>query len=367
MTSSCGPTLDEFAASPIGGLVDATVTDRRSGESIRHPAFVPDPLGPEPEMANETWRWVARANRAIGRLQQGSRFVPNPGLLRQPTLRREAQSTSALEGTFAPIEDGLAADVIERANRSSALNEVLNFVQAAEIAYGVIEDGQKITVSLLQHLHAVLVRGTAADTADAGRVRAIQVAIGSRGGGIEDARFVPMPPGPQLEAGLHDLVNWIATPGDRDPIVATAMAHYQFETLHPFNDGNGRIGRLLIVVQLLQDGALASSLLSVSPWFERRRERYQDELAAVSATGDWGSWVALFAEGIEASAIDTARRLERVLDVQEDYHRRLRDPTFEASPVTSPTTSSAPRSSTSQRSSSSPGRPTRPAATRPSS
>ena len=320
--------LEKFAASPIGNLVETSGTDKRTGETYKHSAFVPDPLRSEPQLSNESWRAIGRANRALGRLQQGSRFVPNPGLLRQPTLRREAQSTSALEGTFAPLEDVLAADVIDTGSRSLALAEVLNFVEAAEVAFGTIEDGQRISLSLLRQVHAILVRGTAAETIDAGRVRSIQVAIGSRGGGIEDARFVPMPPGSQLEAGVHDLVDWISattSPDERDPVVAAAMAHYQFETLHPFNDGNGRIGRLLIVIQLLQDGALASSLLSVSPWFEQRRERYQDELAEVSATSDWDSWVRFFAQGIEAAALDTAKRLERVLDVQDEYQRLLRD------------------------------------------
>ena len=218
----------------------------------------------------------------------------------------------------------LAADVIESGQRSSALREVLNFVEAAEVGFASLDDGHRLSLPLLRQLHALLVSGTSAETQDAGRIRTIQVAIGSRGGGLEDARFVPMPAGAQLEAGAQDLMDWISsTPADRDAVVAAAMAHYQFETLHPFNDGNGRIGRLLIVLQLLQDGALANSLLSVSPWFEARRERYQDELADVSRTGQWDPWVRFFAEGIEASAIDTARRIERVLDVQDDYQRRL--------------------------------------------
>jgi Fic family protein len=317
--------LDKFVNSPLGDLVPISGTDGR-GENFEHVAFAARPLSAPPSLATPTWNRVSRANRALGRLQQGSLVVINPGLLRQPTLRREAQSTSALEGTYAPLEDVLAADVIEGNDRSAALNEVLNYVTAAENGFNWVQQERPITTGLLCDLHQTLVSGTAADTDDAGRVRRIQVVIGSRGGRVTDARFIPMPPGSTLDAGLQDLITWMGQPNqDLDPIVATAMAHYQFETLHPFNDGNGRIGRLLIVLQLVGLGVLSEGLLSVSPWFERRRDEYQDHLAAVSATGDWDGWVSFFAEGIEASAVDSAERIRRLLELQNDYHERLRD------------------------------------------
>lgn len=326
MNKLCHLDQERFRSSPVGHLVPLRGTDS-FGHEYNHVAFAASPLGGEPPLIGATWRQVTRANRALGRLHQGARFVPNLALLRQPTLRREAQSTSALEGTFAPLEEVLAANVIDQTARSSALAEVLNFVDAAESAFGWIQEGRPVTVGLVTDLHRILVAGTPADTNDAGRVRSIQVAIGSRGGQIEDARFVPMPPGTQLEVGLRDLIDWMgaADPSEVDPVVAAAMAHYQFETLHPFNDGNGRLGRLLIVVQLLTAAVLPDSLLSVSPWFEARRDEYQDALAEVSATGDWDRWVSFFAAGLEASALDTARRIERILDIQEQYQSAIRD------------------------------------------
>lgn len=268
---------------------------------------------------------MSRANRALGRLQQGSQLVANPSLLRQPTLRREAQSTSALEGTYAPLEDVLAADVILGSDRSSALNEVLNYVRAAETGFQSIKQGRAITSGLLCELHRQLVVGTPADTVEAGRIRRIQVVIGSRGGSVNDARFIPMPEGQQLESSVQDLISWIDTPQrDLDPIVAAALTHYQFETLHPFNDGNGRIGRLLIVLQLVKIGALDEGLLSVSPWFERRRDEYQGLLSDVSASGEWDRWIAFFAEGIEASAMDSAERISSMLKLQAQFHETIR-------------------------------------------
>jgi Fic family protein len=193
------------------------------------------------------------------------------------------------------------------------------------MAFSWIEDKQ-LTVSLFGELQRTLVQGTSADTAEAGRIRTIPVAIGSMGGSIYDARFVPMPPGQALDAGVQDLIDWIREGADveRNPVVSAAMAHYQFETLHPFNDGNGRLGRLLIVLQLVLDGALSEPLLSVSPWFEARRDAYQGALAEVSATGSWDGWVQFFALGIEASAIDTAARMGALLEVQSQYQETIR-------------------------------------------
>jgi Fic family protein len=135
-----------------------------------------------------------------------------------------------------------------------------------------------------------------------------------------------MPPGTALSVALHDLTTWItAPPSDRDPIVAAAMAHYQFETLHPFNDGNGRIGRLMIVLQFMLDGIVLDPLISVSPWFEARRSAYQDHLAEVSATGRWDDWISFFAQGVTSSADDVARRVDRMLAVQARYVQILQE------------------------------------------
>lgn len=316
---------EHFSASPVGALMPLSGTDGR-GDRYEHVAFAAHPLGEPPTLRTGTWNRISRANRALGRLQQGSLLVINPGLLRQPTFRREAQSTSALEGTYAPLEDVLAADVMHGSERSAALSEVLNYVTAAENGFRWVQQGRPVTVGLLCDLHRTLVTGTVADTEEAGRIRRIQVVIGSRGGRVTDARFIPMPGGAQLESGVQDLMTWMQTAhDDLDPLVAAAMTHYQFETLHPFNDGNGRIGRLLIVLQLVGLGLLSEGLLSVSPWFEKRRDTYQDLLARVSATGEWDEWISFFADGIEASAVDSAERIRRLLELQTQYHERLRE------------------------------------------
>lgn len=318
--------MDRFSNSPLGSLVPIAGIDGRFNRPFEHFAYVAAPLVEEPALAGSTWHAVTSANRALARLDQASRQVPNPRLFLRPTLRREAQSTSALEGTFAPLDQVLASDATEVTGRSKELQEVLNYVEAATLAYDAIEQGRSLNVGLLETVHAILVRGTDADTDQAGKVRTTQVAIGSPTGAVEDARFVPMPAGVQLNVAVQDLTRWVnSTQVARDPIVAAAMAHYQFETLHPFNDGNGRIGRLMVVLQFMIDRQVTEPLLSVSPWFEARRTQYQDHLAEVSATGNWDPWVQFFAEGVASSADDVAQRVDRMLAVQAKYVQILQE------------------------------------------
>lgn len=304
-----------FAQSPVGVLVPIKVLDARFGTLYEHVAFVPHPLPDEVEADSGTWKAVIAAHKALARLDQAALHVENPQMLRQPSLRREAQSTSALEGTFAPLDQVLVADARE-GKRTKELDEVMNYVDAANFAFDRLAAGGRLGVNLLESVHEILVRGTSADNADAGRVRSGQVAIGSPTGSVEDSRFIPMPPGAALKANLDALIRWIED-SDVDPIMAAALAHYQFETLHPFNDGNGRIGRLLIVLQLMSSQAMTEPLLTVSPWFEARREEYQHQLSLVSQAGDWPRWIRFFAEGLAASAHDTADRIARMISIEK--------------------------------------------------
>jgi Fic family protein len=300
--------------SPIGGLVRITGLDGRTGDSYDELAYLPDPLPPSVELSPATWTAVARAEADLARLDQAARHIPDPGLVRRSTISREAQSTSALEGTFAPFDQVLASDPNERAHLSLELHEVLNYVVAAEQAFQWVQE-RPITVGMLSSLQRVLVRGTLSEQADAGRIRERQVFIGAKNAPIEQARFVPPPSGDQLYSGVEQWADWVAAESRTamPAVVQAALAHYQFEALHPFSDGNGRIGRLVIVLQLMRLGVLRDPLLMVSPWFEARRERYQDELLALSQSGDWSRWVGFFATGVGASSVSTRERVEALL------------------------------------------------------
>lgn len=312
--------------SPAGRLVPISGTDARFGHvRYDHWAFVPNPLPTEVELGPSTWRTITDASVSLGRLDQAGRQLPEPRLLRRPTLRREAQSTSALEGTYAPLTEVLGADLDDgpALGRSTELAEVLNYVRAAEFAYAAVGD-RPVTTMLLFDIHRLLVAGTAADGPLAGRVRDHQVVIGAHGQRIESARFIPPPPGHDLEIGLRQWTDWIEADIQLPALARAALAHYQFETLHPFNDGNGRIGRLVIVLQLLRAGVLHDALLTVSPWFEARRREYQDQLQRMSETGDWDTWVTFFCEGVGAQADATALKVTRLLTFQDHVHRTAR-------------------------------------------
>ncbi len=232
------------------------------------------------------------------------------------------QSTSALEGIYAPFAEVLAADREDQQHLSAELREILNFERMAELAFSWPED-RPLTLGMLNELQKTLVGGTAGELSDTGNLRDRIVVIGARGGGFEDARFIPPPPGDQLRAGVEGLLAWVESPPAIPAVVQAAMAHYQFETLHPYSDGNGRLGRLLVIVQLLRGAVIQEPLLVVSPWFEQRRERYQEALLELSCDGDWDTWIAFFAEGVAASAVESRRKVERLVAVQDELRTRV--------------------------------------------
>lgn len=316
--------LTQLHASPVGSLVPVEAPGGTGRETMRGQAFLPDPLPRELTFSTETWNTVNGATAALARLDGAARLIPNPDLLRGPTLRREAQSTSALEGTYAPIVDVLAADAEDPASLSAELVEVLNFETMAELAFSWPED-RPLTIGMLGQLQRTLVAGTSGELSDAGGLRDRLVMIGTPGTRLDGARFVPPPPGDRLRAGVEALLGWVNGPPAVPTVVQAALTHYQFETLHPFSDGNGRLGRLLVIVQLLGGAVIREPLLVVSPWFEQRRTQYQDALLALSRSGDWNGWVAFFAAGVAASAAESQQKVEQLLLLQGTLRTRVQD------------------------------------------
>jgi Fic family protein len=314
--------LERLSQSPVGQLVPIVGPDPATQEIVQGHAFLPDPMPADITLSTATWTTVNKATAALARLDGAARRIPAPELLRRPALRREAQSTSALEGTYAPFAEVLAADQDDQMNMSAEVREVLNFERMAELAFSWPET-RPITLTMLGDLQRTLVRGTAGELSDAGGLRDRIVVIGARGRTLEDARFVPPPPGDQLRAGVEDFLQWIETPPDLPTVVLAALAHYQFECLHPYSDGNGRLGRLLVIVQLLRGAVIREPLLVVSPWFEQRRDEYQDALLRLSCNGRWDGWINFFAEGVAASAAESQRKVERLVDLQDDLRRRV--------------------------------------------
>lgn len=319
-----------FQKAPFGTLVP--ISGSLPGGTVwHHWAFLPNPLGDEsPELTGRAYRRVGDARAALAALDSTAQRLPNPRLFRSSTLRLEAQSTAALEGTYEPLARVLAADSDDVQDPS--LREVINYVTVAETAFEWADQGRGWNVASLAVLQSMLMRGTSSERECSGQVRPIQVVIGRREGvspseiPIKAARYVPPPPGTDLEARLRDLIAWMqADHSDQiDPVVAAAMAHYEFEALHPFHDGNGRLGRLLIVLQLYASGVLTEPTLSVSTWFEERRSEYYDALLGVSAEGDWSTWIEFFALGLAASAHAARMRMLALAAVQAELKERLK-------------------------------------------
>jgi Fic family protein len=291
-----------FENSPVGRLVPIKGRDQRWDQEFEDYAFVPDPLPTSLPLSESTYAVMADAAMALGRLDAATHRLPNPRLLVRPALRLEAVSTSALEGTYATLTDVLEGDFVDETRRSAEVAEVLNYVRATETALERIKE-RPISFNMIAELQQILVRGTRGDSNDAGR---------------------PREHGDLLRDGVSDWEKWINADDSIPLLVKVAAGHYQFETLHPFSDGNGRLGRLIAVLQLIYNGALQHPLLNISPWLERRRNQYQDHLLTVSQTGAIDPWVSFFCKAVLDQAIDAFNRIERLIAVREEMIQTLR-------------------------------------------
>jgi Fic family protein len=270
------------------------------------PAALPPPIAWSAELAAV----LSEADRAIGRLAGEGRRLPNPHLLIRSFVRREAVLSSRIEGTQASLGELFAAEAGAAVERSAAdLREVGNYVVALE--FGVGRLGKlPLSLRLVRELHQRLMRGVRGDAATPGEFRRSQNWIGPPGCTLADATFVPPPPDRLMESlgawerFLHD----DAVP----PLVHAALSHSQFEAIHPFLDGNGRVGRLLITLFLIEKGVLPSPLLYLSAWFEATRGEYYARLLGVTERGEWEEWLRYFLTGVAHQADDALSRILRI-------------------------------------------------------
>lgn len=311
--------IASFRHSPMGDLAPIAGFDTFLDQEYRHFAFIPKPLPNDVELAARTVKIIAEAERSLGRLDAATGRLPNPDLLVRPSLYREAVSTSALEGTYAPLDSVMQAEYVEEKDRTEEEREILNYVKAAQRGLELL-DTKPICLTLIAELQAILVQGTRGDSYDAGRLRERQVYIGEKRLGIEESRFVPPPPGDLLRAGMSEWEKWLNLDPSTDdtPLIAkAAIGHYQFETLHPFSDGNGRLGRLIVVLQLVAAGALTHPVLNLSPWLEPRKDLYKDLLLSTTRSGAFDPWVQFFAEAVKDQAEDSLRRIDTLIDIRD--------------------------------------------------
>ena len=287
-------------------------------------AFVPNPLPPATIDVARFLPELTRATQAVGELKGIGRSVPNPLLLIRPLQRREAVSSSGMEGTYTTLTDLFLfeAGASEAATRGDN-REVLNYVRALE---GAIDGLASLPIStrLIRDAHRVLLTGVARNrgaAVDAGELKRDQNWIGG-GGRIDSARFIPAPP-TETPRALDTLMGFVNREERPAPLIDAALAHYQFEAIHPFADGNGRVGRMLITLMLIDNGTLPMPLLYMSPYLERHKDRYIDLMYAVSRDGAWEEWIAFFLNAVAESAAETIAVVERLQDLQRDYRGRF--------------------------------------------
>jgi len=282
-----------------------------------HPNPLPPPLNWTPALATA----LADASMLVGRLAGEGRRLPNPHVLIRPFMRREAVLSSRIEGTQATLGELLAAEAGASVERSPAdLREVGNYVTALEHGIERLES-LPMSLRLVRELHEHLMTGVRGGHATPGEFRRSQNWIGRPGETLAQAKYVPPPPdvlGEHLSAWekfLHERM--------LPPLVHVALAHYQFEAIHPFLDGNGRVGRLLITLQLCERNILPAPLLYLSAFFEATRADYYAGLRGVSEHGDWEGWVQYFLNGVARQSEDALSRAERINQLLTNWRDKL--------------------------------------------
>ncbi len=289
-------------------------------------AFIPAPLPPTPAVSvtGELQRMLSEADRALGGLDGSVQTLPNPDLFVYMYVRKEAVLSSQIEGTQSSLQDLLAAEAqVLDEHRPRDVDEVVNYVHA--IKHGLTRlAALPVSVRLIREIHAELLRGVRGSRLTPGELRRSQNWIGPPGCTLKEASFVPPPPA-EVPAALGALETFLHRQDDLPLLVRIGLAHAQFETIHPFLDGNGRIGRLLITFLLCERGALHKPVLYLSHYFKRHRQSYYERLQAIRDAGDFEGWLVFFLRGVAEVSVQAADTARRILELREQHRRAITD------------------------------------------
>jgi Fic family protein len=307
---------DDFR-SPEAGKVIKTLTG--------YHAFIPAPLPPDIHYGHDLVLALSRADTALSELSGLGRLLPNPHLLIDPYMRREAVMSSRIEGTKADLSD-LWLDEVEPGvpdRDVEDIQEVRNYITALE--YGIQQLNElPLSKRLTREIHARLMQGVRGEQSTPGEFRQTQNWIGSPGSTLANAQYVPPPPEDMQTA----LDNWEAFLHDRESfpdLIQCALIHEQFEAIHPFLEGNGRVGRLLITLFLIERGRLSQPLLYLSQYFEARRQEYYTSLQRVRTEGDWHGWLMYFLKGVIQTARQALHHADELMNLREVFRLKVRD------------------------------------------
>lgn len=285
-------------------------------------AFVPNPLPPAWSPDATLINQLIAAERALGRLNGLANHLPNPYLLVNPYIRKEAVASSRIEGTRTDYRDLLEFEADQNAVAlKDDATEVRNYVRALEYALAKPSD-RPVSISFIREIHQILMEGARGSDKRPGELRDLQVYISGQGGQI--VRFIPPPPD-LVEPLMRDLESYIALPDQIPELVRIALIHYQFEAIHPFLDGNGRVGRLLISVLLGEWNILSKPVLYLSDYLERNRQFYLLGLQNISDDGDWETYIRYFLQGVQEQSDHAVATGQAIVSLREHYRLRLRD------------------------------------------
>jgi len=303
-------------------------TSIRAGQYVSQPAgyeaFIPAPLPPDPPLRSvpEIQNRLEAASYALGRLDGAVLTLPNPDLFVAMYVRKEAVLSSQIEGTQSSLEDVLAAEAqVYSPDRPKDVGEVFNYVSAMN--YGLDRLRMlPVSVRLFREIHARLLKGVRGGDRTPGELRRSQNWIGPGGCTLNEAVFVPPPPDLVPDA-LSDLERFLHSCQDLPLLIKIGLAHAQFETIHPFLDGNGRIGRLLITFLLVASDALHKPVLYLSHYLKRRRSEYYERLQAIRDAGQWEEWLSFFLAGVAEVSDQAAQTAREILSLRETLRERI--------------------------------------------
>ena len=297
----------------------------RAGRYVLQPAdyraFIPSPLPPDPpiRMDQEMWTHLSRADRALARLDGATQSLPNPDLFVFMYVRREAVLSSQIEGTQASLDDLLEYDAKPtRSTRLREIEEVANYVSAMNHGLRRLET-LPVSLRLIREIHEKLLAGVRGSERTPGEFRRSQNWIGPQDCTLNGATYVP-PPAHEMLSALDNLEKFIHARDIMPDLLQLGLIHAQFETIHPFLDGNGRVGRLLVTLLLCEREILTRPLLYLSIFFKRHRHEYYDRLQAIRDDGQWEEWMQFFLRGVAEVAADATTTARRVLQLR-DQHR----------------------------------------------
>lgn len=310
---------EQFSENTWGRLI--RVGSAKSG----YWAYVPHPLPPPLEYDAALVSALSEADRALGELAGLGRALPNPYLLARPLTAREAVLSSRIEGTQADLFDLYVFEAGQPALPGFTIakdaHEVYQYIQAMEYALSRLQE-LPMSLRLIQETHGILMQGARVGYAAPGQFRTVQNWIGAPSRPIDKARFVPPPPD-EMRQCLYQLETYLHADNSHPPLVRLGLIHYQFEAIHPFLDGNGRIGRLLIILLMVHWELLPAPTLYLSEYFVRCRQDYYDLLLAVSTRGCWRDWLLFFLRGVREQSVRAVETLRALQALQRDWRARV--------------------------------------------